>query len=68
MFLLAVSLVCACGDVEPFPGEGDDNKVENENGSGGSDDDNQGGGDQGGSGDEGGNTGDQGGFFRRLFG
>ncbi len=61
MFLLAVSLVCACGDVEPFPGEGDDNKVENENGSGGSDDDNQGGGDQGGSGDEGGNTGDQGG-------
>ena len=61
MFLLAVSLVCACGDVEPFPGEGDDNKVENENGSGGSDDDNQGGGDQGGSGDEGGNTGNEGG-------
>lgn len=60
MFLLAVSLVCACGDVEPFPGEGDDNKVENENGSGGSDDDNQGGGDQGGSGDEGGNTGNEG--------
>ncbi len=49
--LLAVSLLCACGDVEPFPGlGGDGDKVENEGGSGSTDNDN--------SGDDGGNTGE----------
>ena len=29
MLLLAVSLFCACSDVEPLPGEDDKDKVEN---------------------------------------
>ena len=67
MLLLAVSLVCACGDVEPFPNVGgDDDKIENEGGSGGSEseDDGKQEGDEGGNGneggDEGGNTGGEG--------
>ena len=67
MLLLAVSLFCACSDVEPLPGEDDKDKVENEGGQGGSDDSdsgnqgNQGGeGNEGGSGNEG-NEGNEGG-------
>ncbi len=60
--LLAVSLFCACGDVEPFPGVGgEDDKVENEGGgsNGGSNGGDNGGGsgEQGGSGDNSGNQG-----------
>ena len=65
MLLLAVSLVCACGDVEPFPGDDDKDKVENEGGQGGSGDNDsgdEGGSDSGNQGGEGsGNEGDQGG-------
>ena len=65
MLLLAVSLVCACSDVEPLPGEDDKDKVENEGGQGGSDDSdsgNQGGeGNEGGSGNEGNEGGNEGG-------
>ena len=60
--LFAVSLLCACGDIEPFPGEGNDDQIENEGGSG--DDTNQGGENEGnednGNGNQG-NNGDQGG-------
>lgn len=64
MLLLTVSLVCACGTVEPLPGEDDKDKIENEGGNQGGDNDGSGneGGDQGGNegGNEGGNTGGEG--------
>lgn len=63
MILLAVSLVCACGDVEPFPGVGDDDKIENEGGNQDSEEGDQNeGGNEGGSGNEGGgDSGNEGG-------
>ena len=64
--LFAVSLLCACGDIEPFPGEGNDDQIENGDGSGdntnqgGENDDNENNGNDNGD-DNGGSSGDQGG-------
>ena len=57
-FLLAASLLCACGDIEPFPGDnGDDNQIENggNSGDGTENEGNEGSGNEGneGSGNEG---------------